>query len=178
MNSTAMKIKILLLLIVLCFGITGIAHARKKAKKKSATSFKLVEAYTQRTIPGIRPRPGQPAPQPTTNFVIVWQAATYPETFFWRGDGGWLSCRIDKAHKATGKLRMPAGKDYMTEVVMGDQIHKGDTLLLTPVTGGRFPIPSEIPETAKNTLFYKTGGSKWLSFRVENIAKKRDIVMP
>ena len=170
--------KTLLCLFVLCFGITAVAHAKKKAKKKSTASFKLVDAYTQRTIPGIRPGPGHPTPPPTTNFVIVWQAATYPETFFWRGDNGWLSCRIDKAHKAVGKLHMPAGKDYMTEIVTGDQIHKGDTLLLTPVTGGRFPIPSEIPETAKNTLFYKTGGSKWLSFHVDAITKKRDIVMP
>lgn len=85
---------------------------------------------------------------------------------------------MDRAHKAVGKLRMPAGKDYMTEVVTGDQIHSGDTLLLTPVTGGKFPIPSEIPDTATNTLFYKTGGSKWMSFRVNTIGKKRDIVMP
>ncbi len=173
-----MKIKILLLLAAFSLGLSTAVQAKKKAKKKQAASFTLVEAYTQRVVPGIRPGAGQPAPPATTSFVIVWQAATYPETFFWRGDVGWLSCRIDKAHKVTGKLRSPVPKDYTTENVTGDQIHKGDTLLLTPVTGGRFPIPAEIPETAKNTLFFKTGGSKWLSFHVDAITKKRDIVLP
>ena len=173
-----MKIRSVLCLILLCLCFAGAAHAKKKAKKKTSASFKLVEAYTQRTLPGIRPGPGHQVPPPVTNFIIVWEAPAYPETFFWRGDGGWLTCRMEKAHKISGKSRMPPGKDYSIEAASGDQIHKGDTLMLTPVVGGKFPIPAEIPDTAKNTLFFKTGGSKWLSYHVSTISKKQDIAMP
>lgn len=162
--------------LVLCFAVSMNTHAQTAKKAKSKTYLKLVEAYTQRTRPG---RP-ESAPPPTgTHFIIVWEYAKYPETFFWRGEGGWLSCNMLKAHKITNKSRnMPKGIDYRTEFVTGDQVHKGDTLQLTPVTGGKFPIPDEIPKDAKNTLFFKTGGSGWLSFLVENITKKPDILMP
>jgi hypothetical protein len=51
-------------------------------------------------------------------------------------------------------------------------VKKGTNLLLTPVTGGRFPIPAEIPDSARNTLFYKTAGSNWIALPVNKIAKK------
>lgn len=105
---------------------------------------------------------------PGNFFVVRWEGAGYPETMFWRGDGGWLTCRIEKAHKVNTK-----GKpDYIVEELATDNIRKGDTLMLTPLTGGRFPIPTEIPEQAKNTLYYKVNGSKWLAFPVSKITKK------
>jgi hypothetical protein len=67
--------------------------------------------------------------------------------------------------------------DYNTEFVTGDQIHKGDTISLTPLTRGKFRIPDDIPKTAKNTLFYKTTGSGWQMSKVKTISKKRDIPM-
>ena len=130
------------------------------SKKKHKTYLKLVSAYTQHTAPADASAP----PMTGEHFIIIWNSATYPETFFWRGTGGWLACNMQKAHKA--------GKNYITEDAAGDQIHKGDTLELSPVTRGRFPIPKEIPATAKNTLFFKTGGSTWLSFPVKKISKK------
>lgn len=139
----------------------------RPAAKKAKTHFKLLEATSWRTIPGI---PDAPV-KTQYRFVIVWQGAKYPETFFWRGTGGWLPCSIAKAH------RMKKG-GYTTEEAAGDNIHKGDTLELIPMTGGKFPIPAEIPAKAKNTLFYKTGSSGWLSFYVKNITKKPDVVHP
>jgi hypothetical protein len=79
---------------------------------------------------------------------------------------------MDKAHKPKDS------KDYLTESISNDQVHKGDTLSLKPIRGGKFPIPAEIPETAKNTLFYKVAGSKWLAFPVTTITRKRDVAMP
>jgi hypothetical protein len=49
-------------------------------------------------------------------------------------------------------------------------------LELIPMTGGKFPVPAEIPVEARNTLYYKTAGSGWLAFPVKTITKKVDIL--
>ena len=122
--------------------------------------LKLVSAYTE-TIP--ESKQSNP-PMAGYFFVVKWQEKTPPEAFFWRGDGGWLNCRIEKACKK--------GKNYIGKDINLGKVRKGATLLLTPVTGGRFPVPEEIPENAKNTLYYKTAGSGWIAFPVNKITKK------
>lgn len=144
---------------VLIVGLTIGGTASALAKKKPKGHFTLLEAYHS------TPQNDAQAPPMTgDHFVIKWNDEHYPETFFWRGGGGWLSCKIEKAHKS-------GMGNYVTA---DDQsvAHRGDTLMLSPVTGGRFPIPKEIPDNAKNTLFYKTGGSAWLSFPVKRITKR------
>jgi hypothetical protein len=172
---TFMKVKYFLVFIALVFAIGVNARSKKTTKKKTYPYFILVEAYVQHTLPGI------PSQLPTTgeHFIIVWKAAKFPETFFWRGEDGWLPCKMVKAHKIVNKTKStPEGMDYTTAHVKGDEIHIGDTLELTPVIRGRFPVPPEIPRTAKNTLFFKAGKSGWLSFPVESIGRKQDIVNP
>lgn len=141
--------------------------------KKEKPALKLVEAYTQTTLPGI------PGARPATNyyFIIRWETSKMPETFFWRGDNGWQTCNMTKVHKVTRTHNMP-DVDYAPEKTIIAQIHKGDTLQLVPVAGGKFPVPAEIPVTAKNTIFYKYAGSNWLSLPVKNIGKKKDVAMP
>ncbi|MES2702966.1 MAG: hypothetical protein V4649_10020 [Bacteroidota bacterium] len=172
-----MKLRYLLCFLVLGIATAGCAQTKVKTKVKMAAEnksyFKLLEAYTQNTIPGI---PGQLV-ETGHHFVIVWQSKKYPETFFWRGANGWMTCKIEKAQKITTRSA-PRGIAYNTEFVTGDDIHKGDTLMLTPVKGGRFPIPAEIPSRAKNTLFFKAGGSNWLSYPVKKIGRKADVPMP
>jgi hypothetical protein len=170
---TFMKLKYFLCLVALLFVTASDAQLKAKMKKVK-TPFKLVEAYTQKTAPGI---PGE-LPETGHHFIIIWQAATYPETFFWRGENGWMACKIEKAKKVTNRKGVPRGIDYTTKPSTGDDIKKGDTLAITPVRGGKFPIPAEIPQSATNTLFFKTGGSGWLSYKVTTIGKKPDVVAP
>ncbi len=143
-----------ILFLVIVSLVTIKAQAKEPPAKKHKPNVKLLSAYTQQTA------------KPETHFVIVWQGAKYPETFFWRGDNGWLSCRMEKAHKPDKKSPI-----YTSESISAGDIHKGDTLALVPVNGGRFAIPKEIPATAKNTLYYKTGGSGWLFYPVKKIIK-------
>ena len=162
----------LLYLLVIGMAICVNAYA---GTKKNRSHFKLVEAYSQRTLPG---RQHGAPPVTGLHFLIIWQDTKSPETFFWRGESGWLSCQISKAHKPAGSSKnTPQGMEYITETLTGG-VHKGDTLMLSPVTGGKFPIPAEIPAEPKNTLFYKITGSGWLAFPVNNISKKHDISMP
>lgn len=155
-----MTARYFLYLLILGLSVTGTANA--KGKKTQKAHFNLIEAYNKKIQEGTNSNP----PMTGDHFVIKWEDANYPETMFWRGEGGWLTCKIEKAHKA------PKSGAYTTEEANGGQIHKGDTLMLSPVTGGRFPIPAEIPTSTKNTLFYKTGGSGWLAFPVKKIGKK------
>ena len=160
--------------------IAAQAEAKTPVKhKKNAVkgNFTLVEAFNQKTLSG----KNSSAPPPVDDhFIIVWQAATYPETFFWRGQSGFLPCNIEKAHKISSKdaKKYPPGMEYVTEAISGDAIHKGDTLELTPLTRGKYAIPAEIPKDSKQTLYYKTGGSAWQAFPVKTITRKHDLVRP
>ena len=131
---------------------------------KSAKNFKLITAYTKSIEQGEQSNP----PMAGYFFVVRWENENYPESFFWRGNNGWLTCNIEKAHKVV----VNGKSEYKSEPFDITTLRKGDTLMLVPVTGGRFPIPKEIPTKAKNTLFYKVNGSKWLSFPVNKITKK------
>lgn len=149
-----MRIKFILLLFAFCS--IGAYCSAFCGKKKS--HFKLITAYSKTITAEKQSNP----PMSGDFFVIKWKSSTPPHTFFWRGSGGWLSCKIEIAEN-TGN------GEYKGTLVSLRDVNKGDILLLTPLTGGRFPIPAEIPENAKNTLFYKVGNSNWLAFPVKNI---------
>lgn len=168
------QLKLVLGILAFCVSFCVTAEGAIKHKKKAIKDhFKLLEAYTQRTLPGI---PGGNPPEAGYHFIIIWGSPI--ESCFWRGDNGWLTCNIQRAHKINRKdSRNIPGMDYSIEEG-GEQLHKGDTVALTPVRGGKFPIPKEIPVTAKNTLYYTTAGSGWIAFPVKTITKKRDVPMP
>lgn len=158
MNFKTSNLVIATVFSFLLFSCTALGFS--KAKK----NLKLISAYSKTITEAEQSNP----PMAGYFFVVKWENEKYPESFFWRGSAGWLSCNIEKAHKKTinGKT------EYTHESFDMTSLHKGDTLMLIPVTGGRFPIPAEIPSKAKNTLFYKVNGSKWLSFPVNKITKK------
>jgi hypothetical protein len=162
-------------ILVLMLVVAGIASARTMKAKSGKAYIRLVEAYTQVVNSGRDEGTNESSQQ----IVIEWRSKSVPETFFWRGENGWLTCQTEKAHKITGsRAGIPDGMVYRTEEIMINEIKRGDTILLTPIRGGKFPIPAEIPEKAKNTLFFKAGGNSWLSFPVGKITKKRAVSMP
>ncbi len=162
-------------LLTLSLLLTFAASGKSKKQRTGKSYVTLVEAYTQDILPGRK----EGKVETTLSFIIEWKSKAYPETFFWRGDNGWMTCKIEKVHKIVGRrANTPEGMEYTIDRVSIDKLTTGDTLMLTPMVGGKFPIPPEIPEKAKNTLFFKAGGSSWLSYPVKNIARKRAIAMP
>lgn len=139
--------------------------APASAMGKVRQPFKLITAYT-RAIPESE----QTNPSMSGHFFVIrWETKSLPSSFFWRGTGGWLTCNIQKAHRhqANGKTT------YSFEPMDITTITSGDTLMLTPIVGGRFAIPKEIPATAKNTLYYRIGeATKWSAFPVKKITKQ------
>jgi virulence-associated protein VagC len=161
---------------ILFFALSATLNVQAKGRKKKVKpSVKILQAYSQRTLAGI------PGIEPKTDyhFFVIWEGAKYPSTVFWRGENGWLTCNIYKAHYInTRSINIPKEFDFRSDPVEIGAIRKGDTLEFRPVTGGRFPVPKEIRDDVKNTLFYKTGGSGWLQCLVKNITVKPDIAMP
>lgn len=151
-----MNLKNILFVLFTCFSAT--VFAQEAVTRKA--NIKLVCAFSKKIPESAQSNP----PKSGEFFVVKWNETSYPESVFWRGQGGWLTCNIEKAVKK--------GKTYVGAPIEMEKIKKGQILLFTPVTGGRFPIPSEIPENAKNTIFYKTAGSAWIAFPVKKISKK------
>lgn len=168
-----MRLKPVLYFLMLCSSLAGYAQAGAAPLGKHKPYLTLLESYSQQTISGRRV-----GARPTsTHFIIVWKGSRFPEFFFWRGDGGFAACTIMRAHKVIAKPRnFPKRIDYTIEEISTKDIHKGDTLELTPGINGQLPV--EIPQRSINTLFFKTGSNNWLSFPVKNIAKKHAITMP
>ncbi len=172
---TTMKLRSFLCLLVIGIALSADAATKKKAVvKKPKPYFKVIEAFNQHILPV------KPNVVPTTgdHFIIVWEGKNFPETFFWRGENGWLPCKMLNAHKMCKSPEVPEGLDYAVSHVKGDDIKPGDTLELTPVLHGKFPVPPEIPVDAKNTLYFKVGKSGWLSMPVKEITTKPDVTMP
>lgn len=168
-----MKFRFYITVIALCLIWPFAVQAKKHTKIKSAKCYvHLINAYKQRTLPGVRG--AQPIEQ--YHFLIVWKNNEQPGAIFWRGANGWMSCNIQKAH-FENKKDNPNKLPYTASQFMNGDAHKGDTLALTPLKG-KFVIPAEIPMQTTNTLFFKTAKGKWLSLPVANIKNLPDIVMP
>lgn len=167
-------IRMFFIVTVMLLTACSVPAKTKKAKKVSAKA-ELLEAYTRDRLAGT----SEGNSETSTYLVIVWLSSTYPESFFWRGSGGWLPCKSEKAHKVlAGSRDMPDGIDYTIERVRPDAIKAGDTLLLTVLRGGKFPIPAEIKDNVQNTLFFRTNGSNWIPLAVKTLKKKQPIAMP
>ncbi|MCD6062977.1 MAG: hypothetical protein K0R82_888 [Flavipsychrobacter sp.] len=157
---------------ILIIAVSACGQSKKTASVKNGETYaKVLQANLQRTLPGA------PGMEPVNEYRILinWKSSETPETFFWRSEGDWIECSVAKAKKTKASAQ---GITYTAEAVSLGKIKKNDTLELLPVTGGKYPIPSSIPETATNTVFFKTAKSAWLSLPVKNIKKAKDIVMP
>lgn len=144
-------------------GLSACAQSKKASSAASANNNReyvtLIEASKQMSR-HVKPRMEY-------NFFVRWENNMPPEAFYWRESDNWMPCLITKASKAT------PGKHWEgAEKVMTENIKKGDTLLLIPQAGGKYPIPAVIPADAKNTIFYKTANTGWMALPVKNIKEK------
>ena len=167
------------ILIFACtvFAFQSLAQSPKATVKSGAKHIKMLSAFSQRTMPGAR------GMKPITDyhFILVWKNNDAPGTFVWRGDHTWMTCSLLKVHKANKKNAdhtSPAGFSYTLEDVTKHPLKKGDTLEISPLAGGKFAVPKEIPQDSMNVLYFKTVKSEWLSYPVKKITAMQDIVLP
>ncbi len=160
--------------IIISFAIVVMLHMGAAAQgvsgvKQGKTWIGVLESTAQRILPGRR----ESGISTNYHFIVIWKEKAAPASFFWRGQNGWLSCTMQKVHKAK------QDGNYIPDAAgLTANIHKGDTLELIPITGGRFPIPVEIPGSAVNTLFFKTTNTGWHYYAFKKLTQKPDIIMP
>lgn len=150
--------------IVIACIFSGCAEAKKTAGIKSGTAYaKIVKAVSQpagKTITGVESTE-------ELHITITWKTSEKPVSFYWRGDGTWFECMVFKAPMVNN-----TDSRFIKQQVSFEDVKKNDMLELVPLPGGKYAVPSEIPEKARNTLFFKTAKSGWLSLPVNNIISK------
>ena len=151
--------------------VTSCAQSKKAAVGPAKGYATLIEATSQRTIPGIR----DAEIETVYKFVIIWQSNEQPRDFFWKAPGIWQNCSVNKVQKSTSKSGN--GDWYITEGYAANQLRKGDTLELIPLKGGKFPIPAVIPSDLNNVIIFKSNKSNWRQIPVGKITRKPDIIM-
>ncbi len=146
----------------------------KTGGKKSKASFRLVEAFSQRMLPG---KSGG-AIKTDSHFILVWQDEAKPaDAFYWKNDNNWQQCIAAKAHKAVrGQVR--AGFEYSQERAGLAGVNKGDTIILTPRHGSGSAVPEPLQKKKGNFVCYKTQEGAWYSVPVLKLAQKHDIALP
>lgn len=179
---------ILTFCMIVMFGMSLTACAQTKKTKKTtrakatnktvaATAPKLIQATSLTTHPGRAETPSTTE----TRMVLVWKDKNEPTAFFWRGEGNWQSCEVYKVKNfrplVVKNNGIPQPMNY--EIVNNTgSFAAGDTLELYPISGGKYPMPAEIPTAKNNIIYYKTANSKWLALPVEKITKLPTIAMP
>jgi len=172
--KSAKKIILFTLLIYIPVLLTFGKSSSKRYYKSDAT---LIEAYTQRTLPGRKESNIRSA----THIIIIWHNKAYPKQFFWVDNTGAMNCNFGKVHKAHMNTGRFAHNDieYVREGISLENIKPGDTLDITTLEGNNTAIPDNLPGTNKNTLlYYQQNEKKLFAIKVDSLARKHDIIMP
>lgn len=166
-----------------CVCVSACAQSKKSTATRNAVAKKgstpiLLQATSQ-TIHAGREESGS-----TTEyrFVIVWKSSKEPSAFFWMGEQSWQPCDVTRIKNfkplTTDKKEITEGLNYENNDPGNIAYHAGDTLELYPTTGGKHPIPGEIPRDKSNIIYYKEVNGKWMALPVNKITKLPSIAMP
>ena len=172
-----MTSKTIYLYIILCL-LNGVAYAQKQLPVKNGITYaKLIEASKQTFLPGVR----NGTPTEKQAIIIIWKCRQAPETFYWRGDGDWAPCSVQKVHR--GKNKSPKyefGETWYStsEIKSLSKIKRGDTLELTPLYGGKYSIPAEITDDMQKRVFFYTSKTGWLYLPVQSFIQRPQVAMP
>ncbi len=146
-------------------GFAACAQTKKSSKGKSAASYaRIIEATSQRHIPGMR----DAAPRTEYKFILVWNSATPPVSFFWHGPDGTSVAGIAKVAKMNAAEAGENELPYKIVSTSAPQIKKGDTLQVMPMPDGE-PVTEKLPAVKANRLIFKTGNTGWFSLPVGDI---------
>ncbi len=164
------------IVFLICFPVL-LSHGKSSSKKTYKSDATLIEAYTQRTLPGRKESNIRSA----THIIIIWHNKAYPKQFFWVDNNCAMNCNFGKVHKAHMNTGRFAHNDieYVREGISLESIKPGDTLDITTLEANNTAIPDNLPVTNKNTLlYYQQNEKKLFAIKVDSLARKHDIIMP
>lgn len=169
-----MKNKAIFYLVFILFLLVDTGYGKASKKKHSNGSISLVEAYTQRTLPGRR----EGKIRTETHIIIKWQCHSLPKNFVWHIDDKSMNCGFVKVHKIdkNNSNKFSENFGYYPDNLSLANIHFGDTLDIIPT--GEVVEDNFHLNNPNNVLSYKYGNNSWNNIHVDSIKKKRDIAMP
>ena len=163
-----------MILLVISIVLNGGAWAKEGAKKNKAV-FKLVEAFSQRMLPG---KQGG-VPKTDLHFILIWQDNAQPtDGFYWKEGDKWQQCIAAKAHKAVHGQMLRAGFEYSQERAGLAGVKNGDTVILTPKHGSGSTVPEILQKKKGNLVVYRMHDGSWFPVPVMKMVQKRDIALP
>jgi len=154
---------VLFLLIITGFSACG-------QTRKATAAATLLEVTSQRTLPG------RSEADPFTDYelFVVWKSARPPLSFFWKDGEAWMPCQVKRFTRAgVPSDRRPELRDISLQ-----QIRRGDSLMLVPLRGGKYPVPSVAAAGKGSTLYFQISKSGWMYLPASHITRKPDIIMP
>lgn len=170
--------KLFTFLLAMCLAVvmSACAQPKKTSSKKQSLHAAVLEARRQRLVSAM------PGAQPINNYriLVIWQSTKAPQSFFWRGEDGWINCLVNEVHKRQGVVNKEMEELWYTAAeIAPEKIKKNDTLELIPMPGGRFATPAEIPAQARNTLFFQLlNDTKWQALPVHKFKQLKDMQGP
>lgn len=173
------NIWIVCLVVFTSLAMSACAQTKKStAKKKKTDKLVLLQATSQKTIPGRE----ETEPSVEYRFVVVWKSTKEPAAFFWKGEQSWQACEVTKVKNLRALVINSNGIQQDLNYENNDPgnitYQKGDTLELYPITTGKHPMPAEVPTDKNNIIYYKEVNGKWQALPVEKITKLPTIAMP
>lgn len=150
----------------------------KRTKNEQSNTPVILQATTQDTYAG-REESGITTEQ---LFVIVWRSNEEPTGMFLKSEDDWQPLNINKINNYRPLLindneEVPFEINYERD--FEDKTYANDTLELWPTTGGKNPMPNEIPMNAKNVIYYQTASNHaWQTLQVDSIISLPPVVMP
>ncbi len=170
------KLVTLLLAVCLAVAMNACAQPKKTSSKKQSVYATVLEARRQRLVSAM------PGAQPINNYrvLVIWKSTKVPQSFFWRGEDGWINCLVNEVHKKQRFVNKETEELWYTAAeIAPEKVKKNDTIELIPVSGGRFATPAEIPAQAKNTLFFQLlNDTKWQALPVNKFKQLKDVQGP
>lgn len=142
------------------------------AVKNGNTSVHIIEAFTQKTLPGVRGM----EPQTRFHITLALKSNLKPRLFLWMQDGKWYSCSLSRAHY-TREVNEGTHLPYTTAQIYINDVKKGDTLELTPINITN-DVPIKPDKLKNNTLYFNNTQNNWFFVTIKHFLSKPDIVLP
>lgn len=140
------------------------------AKKNKHNDIKLIQCYEQRILAGRN----EAGIEINYEILAVWQGKKAPISLFFKNETDWKNCKIFRVTRKN----LAADQATLTIEISPEEIKRGDSLLIQPISGGRYTMPKHINARIKKALFYQTTNSNWLFHQINKTERKEDIVMP
>jgi hypothetical protein len=162
---------VIIFLFLACFEFVTAQKKITNAPKPSQEAIQLLDAVSRTTVAGAK------GSESETHYElsVVWKSKNQPREIYWRNGDKW---QLTVVYRITRKNIASDQKPIRTDI-SPDEINTGDTLLIMPISGGRFFMPENVRATNDRVaLFVQLNNKTWEHKSINKFTKLPDIIMP